>query len=295
MVARGARRRRGGRPAAARVGRVRARVPPLVLPRARARDASARDRRRPFELVAVSSPSEAVLDYYEIEGARERRGGCWTLRPARPARFDADGAGGDRGSGGARSWPATARVPLYGGGRRAPAAGGGAMTERAASPTRRPRSGCSRSSRPSARAAGCTASPRRSSTCSAPGCRCSPSTGSSTRSPAQQYRPAFLAVALLLTFLVFRARGRASARRAPGGEPVACSTGRSGSLALVAVGYAAVNADEVFRRAAAPEALDIVCRRRQHRCSCSRPRGARSAGSCPRSASASSPTPTSAG
>jgi Domain of unknown function (DUF1850) len=41
-----------------------------------------------FELVAVSSPSEAVLDYYEIEGDRARRGGWWTLRPERPARFD---------------------------------------------------------------------------------------------------------------------------------------------------------------------------------------------------------------
>jgi hypothetical protein len=41
-----------------------------------------------FELVAISSPSEAVLDYYEIEGTRERRGGGWTLRPARPAHFE---------------------------------------------------------------------------------------------------------------------------------------------------------------------------------------------------------------
>ena len=41
-----------------------------------------------FELVAISSPSEAVLDYYEIEGVRERRNGRWTLRPAHPARFD---------------------------------------------------------------------------------------------------------------------------------------------------------------------------------------------------------------
>lgn len=41
-----------------------------------------------FELVAVSSPSEAVLDYYEIEGTRARHGGWWTLRPARPARFE---------------------------------------------------------------------------------------------------------------------------------------------------------------------------------------------------------------
>jgi hypothetical protein len=41
-----------------------------------------------FALVAISSPSEAVLDYYEIEGTRSRRGGVWTLRPARPARFE---------------------------------------------------------------------------------------------------------------------------------------------------------------------------------------------------------------
>ena len=41
-----------------------------------------------FELMAISSPSEAVLDYYEIDGARERRGGTWTLRPARPAQFE---------------------------------------------------------------------------------------------------------------------------------------------------------------------------------------------------------------
>ncbi len=41
-----------------------------------------------FELIAVSSSSEAVLDYYEIEGTRARRGGWWTLRPARPAQFE---------------------------------------------------------------------------------------------------------------------------------------------------------------------------------------------------------------
>jgi hypothetical protein len=40
-----------------------------------------------FALVTISSPSEAVLDYYEIEGARERRGGVWTLRLARPTEF----------------------------------------------------------------------------------------------------------------------------------------------------------------------------------------------------------------
>jgi hypothetical protein len=68
-----------------------------------------------FELVAISSPREAVLDYYELEGSRSRRGGVWTLRPARRPRFEqmalaATAVGrrtlvaGDR------------RVPLYGGG-----------------------------------------------------------------------------------------------------------------------------------------------------------------------------------
>jgi hypothetical protein len=41
-----------------------------------------------FELAAVSSPSAAVLDYYEIDGSLTRRDGWWTLRPARPARFE---------------------------------------------------------------------------------------------------------------------------------------------------------------------------------------------------------------
>lgn len=41
-----------------------------------------------FRMVEVASPSEAVLDYYELEGTRERRSGVWTLRPARSARFE---------------------------------------------------------------------------------------------------------------------------------------------------------------------------------------------------------------
>ena len=41
-----------------------------------------------FRLVAISSPSQAVLDYYEVEGTRSRRDGWWTLRLARPARFE---------------------------------------------------------------------------------------------------------------------------------------------------------------------------------------------------------------
>ena len=67
-----------------------------------------------FELVAISSPSEAVLDYYEIEGARERRGGAWTLRPARPARFERMALAATET--GRRTLVAgDRRVPLYGG------------------------------------------------------------------------------------------------------------------------------------------------------------------------------------
>jgi hypothetical protein len=67
-----------------------------------------------FELVAISSRSEAVLDYYEIEGSRSRRGGLWTLRAARPARFERMAlAATDTGR---RTLVAgERRAPLYGG------------------------------------------------------------------------------------------------------------------------------------------------------------------------------------
>jgi hypothetical protein len=67
-----------------------------------------------FELVAVSSPSEAVLDYYEIDGARERRNGWWTLRPDRPARFG-EMALAATGVGRRTLVSGTRRAPLYGG------------------------------------------------------------------------------------------------------------------------------------------------------------------------------------
>jgi hypothetical protein len=67
-----------------------------------------------FELVAISSPSQAVLDYYEIDGARERRGGVWTVRPARPARFETM----------ALAATAVGRRTLVAGGDRAPLYGG---------------------------------------------------------------------------------------------------------------------------------------------------------------------------
>ena len=68
-----------------------------------------------FELVAISSPSEAVLDYYEIEGVRVRRDGRWTLRPARPARFESMALAAT--AVGRRTLVAgNERMPLYGSG-----------------------------------------------------------------------------------------------------------------------------------------------------------------------------------
>jgi hypothetical protein len=42
-----------------------------------------------FELVEVSSPSEAVLDYYELEGRKEAAYGLLRLVPNEPQRFEA--------------------------------------------------------------------------------------------------------------------------------------------------------------------------------------------------------------
>ena len=78
------------------------RVAQLTLPRSRAFALAYRHSyyRRPaverfratgdgsFRLEAIRSPSAAVLDYYEIEGSRSRRGGWWTLRVARPPHFE---------------------------------------------------------------------------------------------------------------------------------------------------------------------------------------------------------------
>jgi TRAP transporter 4TM/12TM fusion protein len=64
---------------------------------------------------------------------------------------------------------------------------------------------------------------------------------------AQVYRPAFLAVALFLTAIVF---GR---REKPSSEDWAIAL-----LALAAIGYAVVTSDELVRRAARPETLDVI-------------------------------------
>jgi hypothetical protein len=42
-----------------------------------------------FRLVEVASPSEAVLDYYELEGRRGQAGGWWRLEPDASPRLDA--------------------------------------------------------------------------------------------------------------------------------------------------------------------------------------------------------------
>ena len=40
-----------------------------------------------FRLVEIASPSEAVLEYYDVQGAHRRSGGWWRLKLARPVRF----------------------------------------------------------------------------------------------------------------------------------------------------------------------------------------------------------------
>jgi TRAP transporter 4TM/12TM fusion protein len=71
---------------------------------------------------------------------------------------------------------------------------------------------------------------------------------------AQVYRPAFLAGALLLTFMVFRSGERTGRPE----ENPTIGDWLLGIVAAASVGYAAVIADELFRRAAAPETLDLV-------------------------------------
>jgi TRAP transporter 4TM/12TM fusion protein len=74
---------------------------------------------------------------------------------------------------------------------------------------------------------------------------------------AQVYRPAFLAVALLLTFMVFGARERRARSEHPEENPTALDW-VLGLLAVACAGYAALTADELFRRAAEPELLDVI-------------------------------------
>ena len=98
--------------------------------------------------------------------------------------------------------------------------------------------------------------------------------------PAQRYRTSFLAVALAMTFLVYRGWGK----REEGEE-----TERPGITdwllaigSVVALGYTLVTFDEFVRRAAQPN--DSTSPSASSRsCWCWRRRAARSAGSCPRS------------
>jgi TRAP-type uncharacterized transport system fused permease subunit len=69
---------------------------------------------------------------------------------------------------------------------------------------------------------------------------------------AQVYRPAFLTIALFLTFLSFRATRQGDERDPSPADWVV------GVAAVIAVGYAVVTADDLVRRAARPETLDLV-------------------------------------
>ena len=65
------------------------------------------------------------------------------------------------------------------------------------------------------------------------------------------YRPAFLAIALFLTFLVFGAKGNRDSRPTVADWTLAI-------LSLVAAGYASVTSDELFRHAADPTTVDLI-------------------------------------
>ena len=75
---------------------------------------------------------------------------------------------------------------------------------------------------------------------------------------AQQYRPIFLAVALLLTFMVFRGGQRRNRADHPEENPTAARLGARHRRRRLGRLRRRVTADELFRRAAAPETLDVV-------------------------------------
>jgi hypothetical protein len=66
-----------------------------------------------FELVAVSSPSAAVIDYYGLDGRRTREHGWWVLTPERPARFETMALAGTR-LGRRTLVSGSHKLPLYG-------------------------------------------------------------------------------------------------------------------------------------------------------------------------------------
>jgi TRAP-type uncharacterized transport system fused permease subunit len=77
--------------------------------------------------------------------------------------------------------------------------------------------------------------------------------------PAQQYRTSFLAVALFMTFLVYRARGRTDAARSVADDDnPAVSDWLVALLALVVAAYPLVVFDEFIRRAVRPSDLDLL-------------------------------------
>ena len=99
--------RRTGTPVAA-AGRAAAasRSPTATRSTARRRRSASGRRGGGFALVAIASPSEAVLDYYAIDGRRARRGRAVGAAPGGAAALRHARAGRHRRSGAGRSWPA---------------------------------------------------------------------------------------------------------------------------------------------------------------------------------------------
>ena len=76
--------------------------------------------------------------------------------------------------------------------------------------------------------------------------------------PAQVYRTSFLAVALAMTFLVYRGWGQRSDEDRERGERPGVTDWLLAGLAIVALGYTIVTFDEFVRRAVRPNELDLL-------------------------------------
>src|ERR671917_685574 len=75
---------------------------------------------------------------------------------------------------------------------------------------------------------------------------------------AQIYRTSFLAVALAMTFVLYRAWGSETRREEHGSDNPGVTDYLFAVLSIVALGYTLVVFDEFVRRAARPETLDLV-------------------------------------
>ncbi len=189
-----------------------------------------------FVLDSIASRDGRVLDYYELDGARTREGALWVLHPDHPARFTTMPLAATR----------RGQRTLVAGGRRVPAvrrsrpseAGGGAVSQKTEELLDE-----YEAERPGRKLEGF---PARMVAVLGAGLSLFAIFWVFQPLAPQVYRPAFLAVALLLTFVVF---GRA--KRPTAADYVVAV------LALLAIGYAVFTPDLV-RRAARPETLDIL-------------------------------------